>query len=110
MSKPRHVYFPASIMSNAWRRARHGARRFGGTARLYLAAALRQAWAEAKDAAARIAAMRARVLAEVEAIRREFRDETARRRQESRDFYAERRVAGPARGDGCPDLPRATAA
>ena len=60
------------VMSKAWAIARAGARRFGGRARSYFAAALREAWAEARTLAATVAAQRARVLAEVERIRFEF--------------------------------------
>ena len=63
------VFNLAPLMSKAWAIARAGARRFGGTARAYLAAALRQAWAEARTLAATVAAQRARVLAEVARIR-----------------------------------------
>jgi Streptococcus thermophilus bacteriophage Gp111 protein len=37
-----------ALLRRAWGLARAGAARFGGTVRAYLAAALRQAWAEAK--------------------------------------------------------------
>ena len=60
------------LMSKAWAIARASARRFGGTARAYLAAAMRQAWAAAKALAVETAAQRAWVLAEVERIRFEF--------------------------------------
>ena len=60
------------LMQKAWCHARDGARRFGGLARSYLAAALRQAWSDAKALAATVAAQRARVLAEVERVRFEF--------------------------------------
>ena len=63
------AYPRRSIFATAWSLARRGARRFGGTARQYLAAALKQAWVEARDLAATVAAQRARVLAEVAAIR-----------------------------------------
>ena len=76
-------YFPTAIMSRAWRLAGEGARRFGGRPVLYLAEALRQAWAAERLAAAEVRAMRARVLAEVEKIRAEHAAKVAR-------------VAGPA--------------
>jgi hypothetical protein len=56
-------------MAKAWAIARHGARCFGGRPVAYLAAALKQAWAEARDMAATVAAQRARVLAAVAALR-----------------------------------------
>ena len=59
------------LMQKAWCHARDGARRFGGLARSYLAAALRQAWSDAKALAATVAAQRARVLAELAKIRAE---------------------------------------
>ena len=37
-----------ALLRRAWALARDGARRFGGGVRAYLAAALRQSWAEAK--------------------------------------------------------------
>ena len=60
-----------SILNKAWCYARAGVRAFGGRAVQYLAAALRQAWAQAKSLAATIAAQRARVLAELAKIRAE---------------------------------------
>ena len=69
MSELKLVYSPRLVMSNAWRLARHGARYFGGRASQYFRAALKQAWAEARTLAATVAAQRARVLAEVAAIR-----------------------------------------
>ena len=58
-----------ALLTKAWAIARTGARHFGGRASQYFRAALRQAWAEARDMAATIAAQRARVLAEVARIR-----------------------------------------
>ena len=76
-----------SIFATAWAVARAGARHFGGTACAYLAAALRQAWAEARDMAATVAAQRARVLAEVARIRAENSPlGVARRRREEAAF------------------------
>ena len=45
-----------SILLMAWVHARQGQAKFGGSPRLYLAAALRQAWAEEKAEIARKAA------------------------------------------------------
>ena len=59
------------IMKQAWTWARHGARKFGGNVRQYLAEALRIVWAEKKKLAREIAESRARVLAEVAKIREE---------------------------------------
>ena len=69
MPELRSAYPLRTIFATAWALARAGARRFGGTARAYIAASLRQCWAEAKALAAEIAAQRARVLAEVARIR-----------------------------------------
>ena len=69
MPELRSAYPLRSIFATAWSLARRGARHFGGRASQYFRAALRQAWAEARDMAATIADQRARVLAEVAAIR-----------------------------------------
>ena len=63
------AYPRRSIFATAWSLARRGARHFGGRASQYFPAALKQAWAEARDMVATVAAQRARVLAEVERIR-----------------------------------------
>jgi hypothetical protein len=77
-------------MAKAWVIARAGARRFGGTARAYIAASMRQCWADAKVLAATIAAQRARVLAEVARVRFEFSPlGVARRRRAEAAFEAE---------------------
>ena len=54
-----------AILAKAWRLARAGARRFGGAARPYLAAAMREVWAEEKAARAAIEGMKARVRASI---------------------------------------------
>src|SRR4051794_39950829 len=59
------------IMRQAWAWARHGAAKFGGSPKLYLAKALRIVWAEKKKLAREIAESRARVLAELAAMREE---------------------------------------
>lgn len=41
-------YYRKSVMSNAWKLAKEGAAKFGGSARSYLIAAMRDAWASAK--------------------------------------------------------------
>ena len=69
MPELRSAYPLRTIFATAWSLARRGARHFGGTARQYFRAALRQAWAEARTLAATVAAQRARVLAEVARIR-----------------------------------------
>ena len=46
-----------ALLRRAWALARAGARRFGGGVRAYLAAALRQSWAEAKARLATAMAM-----------------------------------------------------
>ena len=79
-----------SLLNKAWCLARAGARRFGGTARAYLAASLRQCWADAKALAAAVAAQRARVLAELAKIRAEFSPlGVARRRRAETALEAE---------------------
>ena len=69
MPSATRVFNLTVVMSKAWAIARVGARHFGGRASQYFRAALRQAWAEARDMAATVAAQRARVLAEVARIR-----------------------------------------
>src|SRR5690349_17346637 len=59
------------IMRQAWAWARHGATKFGGSPRLYLAEALKLVWGEKKRLAREIAASRARVLAELAAMKEE---------------------------------------
>src|SRR3954447_20640236 len=66
------------VMRQAWAWARHGARKFGGNVRQYLAEALRIVWAEKKKLAREIAEQRARVLAEVAKIREEAAAEPPR--------------------------------
>jgi hypothetical protein len=90
-----------ALMAKAWACARAGARRFGGLARHYLAEALRQAWAAEKAGLAALAAMRARVEAELETIRAEGRARLARElaaREAARKVVAlpRRPYAGPA--------------
>ena len=70
-----------SIFAKAWCHARAGARRFGGTARAYLAAAMRQVWAEQKAARAEVEAMKARVLACVANLAAEAREMEAMTRE-----------------------------
>ena len=69
MPSATRVFNLTVVMSKAWAIARAGARRFGGRARSYFAAALREAWAEARTLAATVAAQRQRVLAAVAALR-----------------------------------------
>src|SRR5690349_7666055 len=59
------------VMKQAWAWARHGARKFGGRPIQYLAEALRIVWAEKKKLARAIAESRARVLAELAAMKAE---------------------------------------
>ena len=66
-----HTLSLSRLFRKAWAIARDGARCFGGRAVQHLAFALKQAWAEARDMAATVAAQRARVLAEVARIRAE---------------------------------------
>jgi len=79
-----------ALFAKAWAIARDGARCFGGRPCAYLAAALRQAWSQAKALAATIAAQCAWVLAEVERVRFEFSPlGVARRRREETALEAE---------------------
>jgi Streptococcus thermophilus bacteriophage Gp111 protein len=94
------VLSPTLVMRRAWASARAGARRFGGKPSLYIVAALRDAWAATKAALAEVAAMRARVSAEVEKIRAEgrarFAAEQARREAARKvAVLPPRRPAGP---------------
>ena len=57
------VYNLALVMSKAWASARAGARRFGGTPRLYLASAMKQAWQAEKAAVARLVEQEERIRA-----------------------------------------------
>jgi hypothetical protein len=92
-----------TILNKAWVIARAGARRFGGTARSYLAAAMRSVWAEQKAARAEIEAMRARVLGvvanlaaerlEMERLTREW---CSRLSREAREREQERQRRRPA--------------
>src|SRR3954447_6147287 len=59
------------VMRQAWAWARHGAAKFGGSPKLYLAEALRIVWAEKKKLTREIAESRARVLAELATMRAE---------------------------------------
>src|SRR5689334_2851619 len=59
------------IMRTAWAWARHGAVKFGGSARSYFAEALKLVWGEKKRLAREIAESRARVLAELAAMKEE---------------------------------------
>ena len=69
MPRLTHTYSLSAIFRKAWGIARHLAKHQGGSVRLHFAQALRQAWAEAKATAKRIAESNARVLAEIERIR-----------------------------------------
>jgi hypothetical protein len=64
-----HTYSLPAIFRKAWGIARHHAKHQGGSPRAHIAAALRQAWAEAKATAQRIAEKRERVLACVAEMR-----------------------------------------
>ena len=80
MSELKHVYPLKALFTKAWAVSRAAARRFQAPVRSFFAAALRQAWAEAKSLAATIAGQRARVLAEVARIKVELTAEAAHRR------------------------------
>lgn len=99
MPKATRVLSPNLVMRRAWASARAGAERFGGSIRPYFSEALKAAWAEAKAAAAEVAAMRARVSAEVETIRAEDR---ARLAAEMTRREAARKVSVLPRSVACP--------
>ena len=61
MLKATHTLSRSALMRKAWVVARHGAERFGDTARQHLAAALRQAWAAEEAAVAALVAQEERV-------------------------------------------------
>jgi hypothetical protein len=63
-----------AILNKAWILARADARRFDGSVRSYLAAAMRSVWAEQKAARAEVEAMRQRVLAAVANLAAEARE------------------------------------
>ena len=89
MPELRSAYPLRTIFATAWAIARSAARAFGGRARQYLAGALKQAWARAKDTAA----MRGRVLATVAALRFEASPlGVAIRRREEAAFDARLRL------------------
>ncbi len=92
MSELKHVYPLKALLTKAWVIARAGARRFGGTARSYLAASMRSVWAEQKAARASIEAMKARVRASIASLPDDLRD-MERRLQ---DWYAKQQAVRPA--------------
>ncbi len=69
MAELKLVYSLSTIMTKAWGIARHNAKHHGGGVRAYIAAALRQSWAEAKALAKRSAESNARVQAAIERIK-----------------------------------------
>jgi hypothetical protein len=69
VSELKHVYHRSALFKKAWGIARHNAKHGGGSVRAYIAAALRQAWAEAKTTAQRTAESTARVQAAIERIK-----------------------------------------
>jgi hypothetical protein len=90
MPKATLVYSLSNIMTKAWGIARHLAKHHGGSARLHLAQALRQSWAEAKALAKRTALSNARVQAAVERIRALHTPEAAAARAVSMAGFAQR--------------------
>ena len=74
-----------SLMQKAWA----GARRFGSTARAYLAAALRQTWAQERQAHANIDAMKARVRHSIATLASDLADSG----RFMRDWYARQDAA-----------------
>ena len=93
MPELRSAYPRRTIFATAWSLARRGARHFGGRASQYFPAALKQAWAKARDMVATVAAQRARVLAEVARIRFEASElGVAIRRREEAAFEARLQV------------------
>ena len=82
------VYNLAIVMSKAWAwaSARTGAARFGGRARQYLAAALRQAWAEERATVARLIEQEERIRAAAFDLVAIERAAAARREEDRRQF------------------------
>ena len=124
MPELRSAYPLRTIMSKAWLLPRSAARRFGGSARAYIAASLAQVWAEQKAARAEVEAMKARVLgvvanlaaerAEMERLTVEWCSRLSREQRE-REQERERRRAGtvvpfPARRPPVPAAPARRAA
>jgi hypothetical protein len=89
VSELKHVYHRSALFKKAWGIARHNAKHGGGSVRTYIAAALRQSWADAKALAKRTAESNARVLEAVERIRALHTPEaTAKRAAEMAAFQA----------------------
>jgi hypothetical protein len=77
-------------MTKAWGIARHNAKHHGGGVRAYIAAALRQSWAEAKALAKRTAESTARVQAAIERIKALHTPAAATARAASMAGFAQR--------------------
>ncbi len=90
MLQAKPVYHLSALFTKAWGIARHHAKHYGGSVRLYFAQALRQAWGEAKATAKRIAEERERVQAAIAEVRFQ-QSEIGRARYERRmaSFRAE---------------------
>ncbi len=83
------IYSLSAIFRKAWGIARHQAKHHGSSVRLHFAQALRQAWAEAKATARRIAEERERVLTCVAEMRfRQSEIGRARHERHMTDFRA----------------------
>ena len=69
MSELKHVYYRGTIFRQSWAAARWHAKHHGGKPRQYLRHCLRQAWADAKKNAQKVAESRARVAAYIAEVR-----------------------------------------
>jgi hypothetical protein len=91
MAELKLVYSLSIIMRKAWGIARHNAKHHGGgTVRAYIAAALRQSWAEAKALAKRTADGNVRMQAEIERIKALHTPAAAAARAASMSGFAQR--------------------
>jgi hypothetical protein len=90
VSELKHVYSLAAIMTKAWGIARHNAKHHGGGVRAYIAAALRQSWAEAKALAKHTAESNARVQEAIERIKASHTAEATAARAASMAGFAQR--------------------
>jgi hypothetical protein len=95
MAELKLVYHLSALFKKAWGIARHNSKHGGGSVRAYIAAALRQSWAEAKALAQRTAESNARVQAAIEQIKALHTPEAAAAR--AADMVAFRARFAPAR-------------
>ena len=90
MSELKHVYHRSALFKKAWGIARHNAKHGGGAVRAYIAAALRQSWAEAKRTAGEITESNVRVQAAIERIKALHTPEAAAARAADMAAFAQR--------------------